>query len=132
MGEQLRYKFVLSIEGIDVATNLKWILSSNSLCVMTRPRRETWFMEGQLVPGEHFVCVRDDYADLAEQLERYRRDVAAAERMLLAAQAHAARFLDPRREAQVAALVLARYAHDSGQAALPPGGRAALEEMGWW
>ena len=132
MGEQLRYKFVLSIEGIDVATNLKWILSSNSLCVMARPKRESWFMEGRLVPGEHFVCVRDDHADLAEQLERYLGDPAAAGRMLRAAQDHAARFLDPRREAQVAALVLARYAHDSGQAMLPRGGRAALEEMGWW
>lgn len=29
--KQLNYKFILSIEGVDVATNLKWIMSSNSL-----------------------------------------------------------------------------------------------------
>ena len=32
--EQLRYKMIISLEGIDVATNLKWIMSSQSLCVM--------------------------------------------------------------------------------------------------
>src|SRR5690606_833538 len=46
IGEQLRHKFILSIEGNDVATNLKWILSSGSVCVMAPPTRESWFMEG--------------------------------------------------------------------------------------
>jgi len=36
--EQLKYKFVLSLEGNDVATNLKWIMSSNSVCIMPRPK----------------------------------------------------------------------------------------------
>ena len=44
--EQLEYKFVLCLEGNDVATNLKWVMSSNSLAVMPKPRYETWFMEG--------------------------------------------------------------------------------------
>ena len=32
IGEQLQYKCILSMEGFDVASNLKWIMSSNSLC----------------------------------------------------------------------------------------------------
>ena len=56
----------MSLEGIDVATNLKWIMSSNSLCFSPKLRYETWFMEGKLVPGVHFVEVRDDFDDLAE------------------------------------------------------------------
>ncbi|WP_416208165.1 glycosyl transferase family 90 [Halomonas sp.] len=51
VSEQLRYRYILSIEGKDVATNLKWIMASNSLCLMRRPRFETWFMEGQLRPA---------------------------------------------------------------------------------
>lgn len=41
LAEHLRYKFILSLEGNDVATNLKWIMSSNSVAVMPRPKYET-------------------------------------------------------------------------------------------
>ena len=51
MYDNLNYKFILAIEGYDVATNLKWIMSSNSLAVMPRPTYATWFMEGTLIPG---------------------------------------------------------------------------------
>jgi len=32
--QHLKYKFVLSLEVNDVASNLKWIMSSNSIAVM--------------------------------------------------------------------------------------------------
>jgi Glycosyl transferase family 90 len=51
--EHLDYKFILSLEGNDVASNLKWIMSSNSLAVMPTPKYETWFMEGTLIPNYH-------------------------------------------------------------------------------
>jgi hypothetical protein len=35
--EQLKSKFIISIEGGDVATNLKWILYSNSVPIMPKP-----------------------------------------------------------------------------------------------
>ena len=69
--EQLEYKFILSLEGNDVATNLKWIMSSNSLAVMPRPKYETWFMEGTLIPNYHYVLINDDYSDLEERLKHY-------------------------------------------------------------
>lgn len=68
---QLDYKFILSIEGNDTATNLKWIMSSNSLCFMTKPRFETWFMEGSLIAGVHYVEVEDDYSNLEERIRYY-------------------------------------------------------------
>ena len=34
--DQLKYKYVLSMEGKDVATNLKWIMASNSVCRHSR------------------------------------------------------------------------------------------------
>ena len=45
--EQLmRFKYVLSLEGNDVATDLKWRMAQNSVVVMPRPTKETWLMEG--------------------------------------------------------------------------------------
>jgi hypothetical protein len=120
--EQLRYKFILSIEGNDVATNLKWILSSQSLCFMAKPRFETWFMEGQLVPGRHYVALADDFSDLEEKVEHYLHHPEEAEDMILEANRWVARFRDPLRERLIMILVLWRYFYLSGQCAEPPPG----------
>ena len=40
-----KHKFILCIEGNDVASNLKWVMSSNSVAVMPKPKFESWFME---------------------------------------------------------------------------------------
>jgi hypothetical protein len=117
IAEQLEYKFVLSLEGNDVASNLKWILSSNSLCFMPRPRVETWFMEGQLVAGRHYVLLRDDFADVEQKVLHYSRHPDEARRILRNAQAHAARFADREAEDLVALLVLRKYFEESGQLA---------------
>lgn len=113
--DQLQHKFVLSLEGNDVATNLKWVLSSNSLCLMPRPTKESWFMEGLLEPYVHYIPLADDLSDLPEQVERWSRDVDGAERILANAQAWTQQFRDPRREDQLCLLVLQRYLRDSGQ-----------------
>ena len=42
--KQLNYKFIFCIEGADTATNIKWVMSSNSLCY-AKAKYETWFME---------------------------------------------------------------------------------------
>lgn len=69
--KHLDYKFILSLQGNDVATNLKWIMSSNSVAVMPKPTLETWFMEGKLEGGKHFIEIKPDYSDLEEQLDFY-------------------------------------------------------------
>lgn len=112
---QLKFKFILSLEGNDVATNLKWILSSNSLCVMPRPRFETWFMEGRLVPGQHYVPIRDDYSDLPDQLDYYAAHEREALDVVRSAQEHVALFRQPATEDAIALLVLKKYFELSGQ-----------------
>lgn len=69
--EHLKYKFILSLEGNDVATNLKWIMSSNSVVVMPIPKIETWYMEGILKPDVHYISVSEDYTDLENKLQYY-------------------------------------------------------------
>lgn len=113
--DQLRYKFVLSLEGKDVATNLKWILASNSLCLMPRPRFETWFMEGRLEPYRHYVPLRDDCADLEEKMDHYATHTGEALEIIANAQQHVAQFKDRRRERLISLLVARKYFELSGQ-----------------
>lgn len=116
VSDQLRNKFIISVEGMDVATNLKWIMSSNSLCFMIRPRYETWFMEGALVPDHHFVLLRDDYADLPEKIDHYIRHPEEALYIIENARKHALQFMDLEREKLVSFLVLKKYFELAGQA----------------
>jgi hypothetical protein len=112
---QLGYKFIFSIEGNDVATNLKWIMSSNSLAFMPRPKFETWFMEGRLVPDHHYVLVRDDLSDLEEKIRYYTAHPEEAMKIIKNANDYVAQFMDAAREDLIALLVLKKYFHLSGQ-----------------
>lgn len=69
--DQCNYKFILSLEGNDVATNLSWIMSSNSVCFMLKPTCETWFMQGKLIANYHYVLIKDDFCDLEEKILFY-------------------------------------------------------------
>lgn len=71
MSEMLQYKFIACIEGHDVATNLKWVMSSNSVAVMPKPKIESWFLESRLIPGIHYIEVKDDFSDVETQLQYY-------------------------------------------------------------
>ncbi|WP_163557863.1 glycosyl transferase family 90 [Halomonas sp. NO4] len=113
--DQLRYRFILSIEGNDVATNLKWIMSSDSLCFMRRPRFETWFMEGLLVPNQHYVCLADDYSDLEEKIDYYTRHTDEARVIIANAKRHVAPFYQPQMEMLISLLVFDKYLRLSGQ-----------------
>lgn len=69
--QHLDSKFILSLEGNDVATNLKWIMSSNSIAVSPPLKMETWYMEGTLRPDEHFIGINENYKNLEEKLQYY-------------------------------------------------------------
>ncbi|WP_353980568.1 glycosyl transferase family 90 [Salinicola endophyticus] len=113
--EQLRYRYVLSLEGKDVATNLKWILASNSLCFMPPPRFETWFMEGTLEPYVHYVPLAEDCRDMAAKMDYYDAHPAEAEAIVRRANAHVAQFRDPRQELLLGLMVMHKYLALSGQ-----------------
>ena len=113
--EQLDYKFILSLEGNDVATNLKWIMSSNSLAVMPRPKYETWFMEGTLVPNYHYVLIKDDYSDLEERLRYYIENTAEALEIVKNANEYVNQFRNKKREDVISLLVLDKYFRETGQ-----------------
>jgi len=113
--EQMAYRYIVSIEGYDVATNLKWIMSSQSLCFMPRPKYETWYMEGSLQPGVHYVGVRDDFEDLGDKIAYYNDNVSEAEQIVANANAHFRRFLDSESEELCQLAVLYKYFRLTGQ-----------------
>lgn len=113
--QQLEYKFILSIEGIDVATNLKWIMSSNSLCFMPKPKFETWYMEGKLIPNFHYVLIKDDYSDVEEKMEFYSKNIPEAEQIIKNAQSWTLQFKDKKLEKLISILVMKNYFEKTNQ-----------------
>lgn len=107
--EHLDYKFVMALEGNDVANNLKWIMSSNSIAVMPRPTCETWFMEGTLIPNYHYIEIQPDFSDLQERLQYYIEHNDEAEQIIRHAHAFVAQFRDKTRERLIALGVLDKY-----------------------
>ena len=113
--DQLKYKYIISVEGNDVATNLSWIMASNSLAFMKKPNYETWFMQGVLISDYHYVLLKDDYSDLPEKMDYYNRHTQEALDIISNAQKHVAQFFDHKREKLISLLVLKKYFELSGQ-----------------
>ena len=109
INEQLQYKFILCLEGNDVASNLKWVMSSNSIAVMPKPKYETWFMEGTLIPDYHYIFIKDDYSNLEEKITFYTNNEDECEKIIKNAQEFVSQFKDKKKEDLISLLVLEKY-----------------------
>lgn len=117
ISRQLDYKFVCCLEGNDVATNLKWVMSSNSIAVMPRPRRESWFMEGRLEGGVHYIEINDDFTDLEEKLRYYIQHPAEAAKIIDNAHRWVEQFKDQKIEFHTRLQAMREYFIQTGQQA---------------
>jgi len=113
--EHLDYKFILCLEGNDVASNLKWVMSSCSLAVMPEPTYETWFMEGTLIPNYHYVLIKDDYSDLEERMTYYLQHTDEALKIIENAHEYVNQFKNKDQEDLISFLVLQKYFESTGQ-----------------
>lgn len=109
--EHMEFKFLLSLEGNDVASNLKWAMSSNSLVFATKLRCETWFMEGTL--KDELVFVEDGKLD--EEIEYFLHNEKEAREKIALANEYCKQFLDEKTEFYIGLLVLAKYFYLSEQ-----------------
>lgn len=107
--EHLKYKYIMALEGNDVASNLKWLMSSNSIAVMPRPTCETWFMEGKLIPDYHYIAISDDYHDLIERITYYEEHPEEAKAIIHHAHDWVQQFQDEKRENLISMMVLQKY-----------------------
>jgi Glycosyl transferase family 90 len=109
ISDQLLNKVIFSIEGNDVATNLKWIMFSNSLCFSPKLKFETWYCEGLLKPFVHYVELRDDFSDVREKFEHYMSHPDEAKKIISNAQSYARLFLSEAHRYAVAKKVVSKY-----------------------
>lgn len=107
--DHLRFRYIMALEGNDVASNLKWVMSSGSIAVMPRPTSETWFMEGRLIPDYHYICIADDYHDLMDRIAYYEQHPDAAKAIVRHAHEWVCQFRNVREERLTALLVMQKY-----------------------
>ncbi|NPA37289.1 MAG: lipopolysaccharide biosynthesis protein [Chlorobi bacterium] len=109
INEQLEYKFILCLEGNDVASNLKWVMSSNSIAVMPEPKYESWFMEGLLKPDYHYIKIKDDYSDLESRINYYIKHQDEANKIIENAHKFVDQFKNKATEDIISLLVMTKY-----------------------
>ena len=105
----LKHKFILCIEGNDVASNLKWVMSSNSVAVMPKPKFESWFMENMLIPDYHYIHIKDDYSDLEEKLKFYIKNPEKLQQISINANNYVDQFRDYNDEKIISLLVMEKF-----------------------
>lgn len=107
--DHFRYRYIMSLEGNDVASNLKWVMSSNCIAVMPHPTCESWFMEGTLIPDYHYIEVKPDFSDLEERIQFYNEHIEEALAIIEHAHEYVSQFLDSEREKIISYLVMRKY-----------------------
>lgn len=113
--DHLKYRYIMSLEGNDVASNLKWVMSSNSVAVMPRPKYETWFMESRLRPDYHYIEISADYHDLIDKINYYEAHPEEAKAIVEHAHKWVEQFWNKEREDLISLLVLEKYFKGTGQ-----------------
>ena len=107
--ELLQYKFLICLEGNDVASGLKWMLHSNSVVMMPRPATSGWLMEDALKPFVHYIPLADDFSDAEERFNWAVSHEAECIEISNNASQHMSQFLDPRKEILLECEVFRRY-----------------------
>jgi hypothetical protein len=82
---------------------------------MPRPKFETWFMEGNLIPNHHYILINDDYSDLEERLNYYLHRPDEALEIVKNANEYVNQFRNKKREDLISLLVLDKYFRETGQ-----------------
>ena len=68
MYEQLKYKYLIDIQGNGYSGRLKYLLHSGRLIFM-QDRKWKAYYHFKLKPYVHFVPIKEDFSDMYEQLE---------------------------------------------------------------
>jgi len=113
--DQLNFKFIFCLEGKCISTNLHWAMSSNSVCVMPKPKYESWFMEGKLKDGVHYIKVKDDFSDAKKKIEFYNNNNDKCLEIIDNANKFVEQFKNCKQERLIQLLILKQYFQFTGQ-----------------
>lgn len=106
---QLRYKFILVVDGNDKASGLQWVLASNSVPFMVEPMWESWLMESSLKPYLHYVPVKPDFSDLSSQIDWAVANVDKVRNIAMAGRRYISGFSKPQTERNIMGAVFTAY-----------------------
>ena len=109
MRDLMQYKYIVVVEGNDVASSLPWVLFTDSVPLMSPPTIEAWLLHGDLVPWQHYVPLRPDFSNLEERVQWLESHPTEATRIARAGREYVAPFGDSRRDVAVAAEVMRTY-----------------------
>lgn len=109
MQDLLQHKFLLSVEGNDVATNMKWILYSNSVAFCPPFTINSWILEEDLHPWQHYIPVRHDFADLPDKVEWARNHPDQCQDISRQGKEYIGQFLDIQNEKKIMDAILEEY-----------------------
>ena len=107
--EMLKSKFIVSIEGNDVASGLKWQMFSNSVVFMPKPLTESWFMENLLIPYYHYIPLNNDLSDLEKQYNWALRNQEKCKKIVDNAKLHVKQFLNEEYELSLMTKIFDKY-----------------------
>ena len=107
--DQLKNKFIISVEGNDVSSGLKWQLYSNSVVLMPKPTCTSWLMEDKLVPGVHYILLKDDFSDLEEKYNWALNNLEKCKKIAENATTYMKQFLDEENENKIQIEMIKRY-----------------------
>ena len=106
---QLKNKYIISLEGNDVASGLKWQLLSNSVVIMSEPTKISWAMEDTLVPYEHYVPLADTLDNLEEVIQWCRENDSTCKEISENATQYMQKFLDHDNESLIHQRIISKY-----------------------
>jgi len=66
--EMVKYKYLIVLEGNDVASSFVWSFLTNSIVIMPKPKYEMITKQGQVIGGFHYIQIKDDTSDLEEKI----------------------------------------------------------------
>lgn len=107
--QMLEYRYIISVEGNDVATNLKWIMASNSIVMMPKPTIESWFLENHLMPYVHYIPLKNDFSDLMEQYLKAEQNPVMCQNILRNAKEYVRQFIESSVEIDLQCKILVYY-----------------------
>lgn len=107
--EHFKYKFILALEGYDMASSLQWIMASGCVPVMPKPTVEGWLMHSQLVAGRHYIEIAPDFSDVGDVMRYYIGHPDEARMISEESRKWALQFNDRKREKIISLLVVDKY-----------------------
>lgn len=110
ISEQLKFKFIVSLQGNDLASNIRWVLLSNSVPIMPKPAWVGWTMEDKLIHNVHYLELNEDLSNLEELLEWAENNNEACQEIANNGKMYVSQFLDRNYNDKIRMMLLEEYA----------------------